>query len=565
MNNIDLPLSEYPRPQLVRDSYLCLNGEWEYAITKSEEIPDEFQGTIIVPFSPECNKDINHILQPDEFLYYKKSFTLEKGFNKGRVLLHFVAVDQIAKVWINGKYLGEHIGGFLPFEFEITKYLKDENIIIVQVVDLTDTSYHARGKQKLDRGGIWYTPQSGIYMPVWIESVPKQYVQSLKITSDIDTSTVHIKVISDGVYPVTIYLKDKEYQGVSNETIDIKIDSPRLWRPKDPYLYEFKVKLNNDEISSYFGMRKISTYKDEKGIVRIALNNKPIFMSGVLDQGYYKDTLLTPPSDEAYIKDITLLKSLGFNCIRKHIKIESPRWYYHCDRIGMLVWQDFVNGGEKYKFSTISFPLIFKNHSKDSNYKKFSRENEMGRKYFIKDAIETVMYLYNSPSIVLWTIFNEGWGQFDSKKLMDIVRGYDKTRLIDHASGWHDQGISDVKSDHVYFKKYRLPKKSNERAIVLSEFGGYHLAIEKHVFSDKSFGYKGYEDKKELTNAIVRLFEKEILPNIKKGLCASIYTQLSDVEDEVNGFITFDREVVKVDDYRIKGANELLLSEIENI
>ena len=564
MNN-NLPLSEYPRPQLVRDSYLCLNGEWEYAISDKQVIPITYDGTIVVPFSPECNEQINHILKPNEFLYYKKTFRLEDNFNKGRVFLNFTAVDQIAKVWVNNKYLGQHVGGFLPFSFEITKLIKEENVIIVQVTDLTDTSYHARGKQRIKRGGIWYTPQSGIYLPVWIESTPKEFVKSLKITPEVDNSLVKIKVNSDVNTEVKITLLGKEYVGVTNESLKINIDSPILWTPENPYLYDVKIKLNNDEISSYFGMRKISTYTDSSGKMRILLNNKPIFMSGVLDQGYYHKTLLTPPNDEAYIKDITFLKNLGFNCIRKHIKIESLRWYYHCDRLGMLVWQDFVNGGEQYKLSTISLPVFTKYHLKDNKYSLFSRKNEEGRKLFIKDAIDTVLYLYNSPSIVLWTIFNEGWGQFDAVKLTSLVQSIDKTRLIDHASGWHDQYVGDVKSEHVYFRKYKLPKKSNNRAIVLSEFGGYALQVETHVYTKNTFGYRLYKNKDELTNAIVNLFDKEILPSIKEGLCASIYTQLSDVEDEVNGFITFDREVIKVDSNKIKEANLRLYKEAEEL
>lgn len=564
MKKEKVPLSEYPRPQLKRDSYMTLNGLWEYAITSQEAFPHSFMGNVLVPFSIETQKEINHILQPNEFLYYRKSFKLDKDFNRGKVFLNFTAVDQIAKVWINNRYLGEHIGGFLPFSFDITKYIKENNVIIVQVKDVTDTSYYQRGKQKLHHGGIWYTPQSGIYLPVWLESTPKKYVHSLRLVPDIDNNIINIKINSDDTYDAKIILNNQTIDVKTNVNNKIKIDNVHLWDVNDPYLYEFDVLLGEDKISSYFGMRKISMKKDEKGINRIYLNNKPIFMSGVLDQGYYEQTLLTPKSDEDYINDIKLIKNLGFNCIRKHIKIETLRWYYYCDKLGVLVWQDFVNGGTKYKLSTISFPLITNIHLKDNKYSLFSRKDEIGRKYFIRDAIDTVSYLFNNPSIVLWTIFNEGWGQFDASELTSIIKGIDNTRLIDHASGWHDQKVSDVKSSHVYFKKYKLPKLEDNRAIVLSEFGGYSLPIEGHMQNEKTFGYKSFKDKNELTNAIVNLYDEQILPNIKKGLCASIYTQLSDVEEEINGLITFDRKIIKVNEKDIQDMNKRLYSEVND-
>ena len=546
------PLSEYPRPQLVRDSYLCLNGIWEYAIRKEETIPTTFDGEIIVPFSPETKASgVNKAVSPEDYLFYRLVFKLDKSFIKDKVLLHFIAVDQIADVYINDQYLGKHIGGYLPFEFDIKPYLKEENVLIVRVKDYTDTKEYSRGKQKIDRGGIWYTPQSGIYMPVWIESVSNKYIKDIRLTPDVDDSSIKIKVISDDSSAV-IHLLGKDYKVVTNEETEIKIDNPHLWSPEDPYLYIFSVKTEGDEITSYFALRKVSII-EHNGYKVVALNNKPYFMKGILDQGYYQDGLYTPNDYQDYISDIQLVKSLGFNTIRKHIKIEAPRWYYECDRQGVLVWQDFINGGGKYKFPTIAFPLITGIHHKDNNYKKFSRTDEECRKQAIEDFKEIIHYLYNVPSIVLWTIFNEGWGQFDSTSIYNELKDLDKTRLFDHASGWHDQGVSDVKSLHVYFKKVKLPK--DERVIVLSEFGGFVLPIKDHMQKGKRT-YRSFKDVSSWLENFEKCIQRDVVNNIPNGLAATIYTQLSDVEDELNGFITFDRQVIKIDPQLVKKIND---------
>lgn len=546
------PLSEYPRPQLKRDSYLSLNGYWDYKIQKDENIPEVYGGKILVPFSPETTASgVNRKVEPDDYLFYRLNFKLDKSFIKDKIILHFLAVDQIADVYLNGEYLGNHIGGYLPFEFEIKKYLKDENELVVRVKDETDLSPLSRGKQKIKRGGIWYTPQSGIYFPVFLESVNNDYIKDIKLTPDIDNSELKLIVYSDSP-KVKVAVENKTYEITSNKEEIIKIRELRLWSPDDPYLYPLVLETKGDHVESYFAMRKVSKMM-HNGHLMLALNNKPYFMNGVLDQGYYKDGLYTPNSYDEYIEDIELVKSLGFNTIRKHIKIEMPRWYYECDKRGVLVWQDFINGGGQYKFSTIAFPLITGRHHKDTNYIKFARKDEFGREFAKQEFKETIIYLYNVPSIVLWTIFNEGWGQFDSKEIYENVSKLDPTRLYDHASGWHDQGVSDVKSLHVYFKKVKMPKDKSvkDRAVILSEFGGYLFPIEGHKMEGKKT-YKTYENIQDWTVNFEKSFTRDVLENIPLGLAASIYTQLSDVEDELNGFVTFDREVVKFDSDKLR-------------
>ena len=551
------PLSEYPRPQFYRDSYLSLNGYWEYAFSDTPNIPTGWEGKILVPYSPETKlSEVNRLLKPGEYLFYRLEFELNDLIIKDKVLLHFLGVDQIADVYLNRQYLGQHIGGYLPFEFEIKEYLKDKNELIVRVQDFTDTSFYSRGKQKLKHGGIWYTPQSGIYFPVFIESVSNDYIQSVKFTPDIDNEEIIINIKCD-LPEVGIHIFEMDRPISTNKDVRVKVKNMRLWSPEDPYLYFVKIYTDNDEVTSYFAMRKFSTIIDEQGYTRLALNNKPYFMKGVLDQGYYKDGLYTPNSYEDYIKDIELVKSLGFNMIRKHIKIEIPRWYFECDKRGIIVWQDFINGGGQYKFSTIAFPLITGVHHKDTNYRKFARQSLQCRIFTEQEFRDTIEYLYNVPSIGLWTIFNEGWGQFDSARIYDELKEMDPTRLFDHASGWHDQGVSDTKSLHVYFKKVKLPcpKKSNHRSITLSEFGGFVLPIKDHMMKGKKT-YRSFNDKDKWFEQYKKCIKRDVIDNIPKGLSASVYTQLSDVEEELNGFVTFDREVIKVEPNKIKEIND---------
>ena len=562
MKQNKIPLSEYPRPQFKRDSYICLNGYWEYAIRKGEEIPQEFDGQILVPFSPEVSKSgVNKTVLPDDYLFYRLSVELPAGFVKDKVILHFGAVDQIAEVFVNDTFVMKHIGGFLPFEMDIKPYLKDNKAtIILRVVDTTNASYHSSGKQHLKPEGIWYKPQSGIYMPVWLESVNTGYIESMKITPDIDQKVVHISFKSINKH-AHIHLNKKIYDVEADKDNIIPIDDMKLWSPENPYLYEFKISNDTDEVSSYFAMRKISLIKNEKGMKIIALNNEPYFMKGVLDQGYYQDGLLTPNSDEDYINDINLIKSLGFNVSRKHIKIESMRWYYHCDRLGLLVWQDFVNGCTKYDFWLNQVPLFVRYKINDHRYKTFFRENEEGRKEAYQEFLDTIDLLYNCPCIVYWTIFNEAWGQFDAKEMYEKLKPIDPTRIFDHASGWHDQGSSDVKSMHIYKWKVKVPAKHKlkGRAFVCSECGAYILDKRlKEAKKKEGFIYLLFNNKEDFQREYARFINEEIIPAKKHGMSGFIYTQISDVEEEMNGFITYDRKEVKVDIPVIKEINDKL-------
>lgn len=546
--NPEQVLQEYPRPQFVRDSYLNLNGVWQYAITDNSSFPPAYQGDILVPFSPECPlSGVERVVAPKDYLHYSKKFEIPAGFNKGRVLLHFGAVDQIAAVWMNGVHMADHTGGYVPFTVDVTTAVKAGiNELQVVVRDYSDTSYHARGKQKYKRGGIWYSPQSGIWQTVWLESTPVNCLESIKITPDYDGGAVTIGLHQLGT-PQNILVEVLEKETVvasvqGQGEVTLSIPSFKSWSPETPFLYDLRLTSATETIQSYFGMRKFSCGKDSAGVPRLFLNNKPYFHNGVLDQGYYPDGFLTPPSDEAMLFDIQAMKDMGFNMLRKHIKLEPLRWYYHCDRLGMLVWQDMVNGGGDYGLEVSVWPFIGVVMD-DRKYKNFSRTEEAGRKQFIEETKITVEALYNVPSIAMWVPFNEGWGQFDGKKVYDLVKQMDSTRTVDHASGWHDQGAGDVISKHIYFtpikvKQYAFP-------YVLSEFGGLGLRISGHTFNNKMFGYKIYKSKESIGAAYSKLYNKTIIPQIPTGLSATVYTQLTDVEDELNGFYTYDREICK--------------------
>ncbi len=543
-------LPEYPRPQMRRDSCVILNGIWQYAITSSGECPEVWDGDIVVPFSPESElSGVGRCLSAGEYLWYARVFSLPEGFNAGRVLLHFGAVDQTAVVYINGQEVKTHVGGYLPFTADITPALRDgENALAVRVQDDTDGGFHTRGKQKRRRGGIWYTPQSGIWQTVWLESVPEAYIKRLFITPVYDNGTVEIGAEVAGRIRPVAHFNGADYP------LPARIPVPDFepWSPENPKLYEFTVTCGDDEVASYFAMRKFSVEEDGSGTKRLFLNGRAYFQNGLLDQGYWPDGLYTPPSDEAMIHDIQLARDMGFNLLRKHIKVEPARWYYHCDRIGMLVWQDMPCGGGTYSPAVVSAPLLTGKHIKDSAYGLFGRGDKAGRDEFEQELKDMVTTLYNCPCIAMWVPFNEGWGQFDAERMCAVIRRIDDTRTIDHASGWHDQRIGDIQSLHVYFKKYAFKPDKLGRAVVLSEFGGYNHRVSGHCMSDKDFGYKKFESPLLLESALKELYSQQIAPAIERGLSAAVYTQLADVEDELNGLVTYDRRVVKIPSKIIK-------------
>ncbi len=555
-------LAEYPRPQMKRDNYTILNGYWNYCISPDTIMPEHYDGRILVPFSPESVlSGVNRGLKPGEFLWYERILAVDRKPMGRRCLLHFGAVDQSCEVYVNHQKAGEHVGGYLPFTIDITARLDEgTNLLSLKVWDDTETSYHSRGKQKLKRGGLFYTAQSGIWQTVWLEWVPELYIKYIRITPQVDAGSVRLEIkINDDfkregalntVFRVMVYDRNKLLQTVNSRVPVITIPMPKavLWSPENPYLYSMAITAGSDLVESYFAMRKIEIKTDEKQISRIYLNNKPYFQAGLLDQGYWPDGLYTAPSDEAMIYDIMKAKELGYNMLRKHIKIEPLRWYYHCDRLGMLVWQDMVNGGGEYNLFLVGklptlFPC-FANKVKDNHYGLLARKDAKGREEWTRECEATVHHLYNSPSIVTWVPFNEAWGQFDARKAYERIRELDATRLVDHASGWFDQGCGDFKSDHNYFHTLRVRKE--KRPYVLSEFGGYACHIPEHTFSIMVFGYRIFFTAEALDDAYHKLMEKEIGKLVQNGLSACVYTQLSDVEDEINGLMTYDRKICKV-------------------
>ncbi len=536
----DTPWQEYPRPQLKRDSYLNLNGKWDFAVTHSEQIPEAFPKQILVPFPPESLlSGIGKEAGRHANLYYRKKVVLPKGFVKGKVLLHFGAVDQIAVVYVNGKEVATHIGGYLPFQVDITPYLQSENTIVLKVKDTLnrDLPY---GKQRRRRGGMWYTPVSGIWQTVWMESVSEDYIQELHITPTLESVT--IKVLSSAKRKeITVKTALGDICEIFEaDEITIPIECPQHWTPETPYLYEFEIKTDNDIITSYFALRTLSV-EVVNGISRLCLNGKPYFFHGLLDQGYFSDGIYLPAGIDGFHKDISTMKELGFNTLRKHIKVEPPWFYYLCDKLGMVVFQDMVNNGRySYLFDTI-LPTIGRARRNDVKIvrKKAVKEN------FEVFTKETIHHLYNYPSICYWTIFNEGWGQFDSDVMYEKVKKQDNTRFIDSTSGWFWQTKSDVQSLHVYFKPVKV--NGGGRPIVVSEFGGYVYKVDAHSFNlNKTYGYRILKNQAEFQNALSKVYMTEIASQIKEGLCASIYTQVSDVEDETNGLFTYDRRVLKV-------------------
>ncbi|MFI3322947.1 MAG: glycoside hydrolase family 2 TIM barrel-domain containing protein [Rikenellaceae bacterium] len=570
---------QYPRPQLQREDWVNLNGLWDYAITdmNCEKSNVKFEGEILVPYAVESSlSGVQRQFLPTDKLWYKRTFEVDKSWIGKNIILHFGAVDYASTIWVNGKEVGKHIGGNNSFSFDITKYLKKSGSQTVElsVTDPTETKTVTQGKQRIDAKGIFYTAVSGIWKTVWLEAVNSRHIEEVAYTSDIDKMSVSLDIDFNnlkGDEQVKIDIYDsgkaiKSYTQNASEKLDIDMQGATLWSPESPKLYHFEIELTSkgkllDRSKSYFAMRKVSVEKDECGYNRTFLNNKPIFQYGTLDQGWWPESLLTPPSAEAMMWDIVQLKELGFNTIRKHIKVEPELYYYYADSLGMMVWQDMVSGFVKGKNQVRPFAA-------DDWDAPMSHSEQ-----WEKELYEMIDCLKFFPSITTWVIFNEGWGQYDTKNITNSVMSYDNTRIINGVSGWEDRKVGHMYDIHNYpYATMILPEYNDNRISALGEFGGLGLPIENHLWNPdmRNWGYKDIDGNSALIENYANvIYDLETL--IAQGLAAAIYTQTSDVEGEVNGLITYDREIVKLPKtlahalhdrlYRIKSAKATTLIE----
>ena len=540
----------YPRPQMKRDSYLSLCGAWQLSVRQAGQ--ERALGTIQVPFPPESRlSGIQRSLEDGEQYVYRRSFSLSADAAGKRILLHFGAVDQMAAVFVNDRKAGEHTGGYHPFTLDITEWVcEGSNTLRIEVADPLDKEL-PYGKQRKQRGGMWYTPISGIWQAVWLECVPLNYIRSLKITTGLDH--VQIETVGGGrektlVMQTPTCEKTVQYQG---DDLCVTLEEPVLWSPENPFLYSFTLSDGEDQIESYFALRTI-TIQTVNGQACICLNGTPLFFHGLLDQGYFSDGIYLPASPEGYRYDILTMKRLGFNMLRKHIKIEPELFYYYCDKYGMIVFQDMVNSGRYSFLRDTALPTV--------GIKKgiVQRASPRRKAVFEESLRETVDLLWNHPSVCYYTIFNEGWGQFEADRLYREMKALDPTRIWDATSGWFTERESDVDSEHIYFRPVRL-RIHPERPMVLSEFGGYACKIQGHAFNpDNMYGYRKFDHPAAFAEGLEQLYRREILPAIESGLSAAVLTQVSDVEDETNGLVTYDRQVVKVDEARMSALAENL-------
>ena len=584
------PLPEYPRPALRRDSFESLNGVWQYAITKSAKLPPQWDGDILVPYSPEAKASgVGRTLRPGEWLHYHRSFAPPAG-EGGRVLLHFGAVDHACAVQVNGHLVGGHRGGYWPFTFDITDALNaDHNRLWVAVQDPTGTGHQARGKQTLKPGGMFYPAQSGIWQTVWLERVPDNYIETLTVTPDYDARTVTVRartakpggavnlwaVVRAGGVTIAEDWGSDEADRDGAVTLNIPEEHFFPWSPDSPFLYDLTVGTTQgeeesfDTVHSYFALRKWSCAPDAKGVLRFCLNDRPLLLNGLLDQGYWPEGLYTPPSDAAVVHELQTIKELGFNLLRKHAKIEPQRWYYHCDKLGLIVWQDMVNGGEPYRLWFVTYltnvlqPLLRKLPDTAALRGLLSRRSEASREEYGRELEATVETLRGHPCIGCWVPFNEGWGQFDAAQAVETLRALDPDRLVDEASGWYDQGGGDVDSRHNYF--YPLHLRPGRRTVALSEYGGIAWPMPGHEPPRRTYGYGTAKSRAELTGRYRKLQLETVLPQLRNGLSALVYTQVSDVEDEVNGLFTYDRQAIKPDPAAVRAVNEALEAEFEKV
>ena len=585
------PLAEYPRPAMRRDSCEILNGPWQYAITQTAEYPAAWQGSILVPDSPEAPASgVGRTLQPGQWLHYHRLFAPPAG-EGGRVLLHFGAVDYACAVQVNGHLAGGHRGGYWPFTLDITDLLNGtgRNSLWVAVQDPTGHGTQARGKQTLRPGGMFYPAQSGIWQTVWLERVPDNYIETLTVTPDYDARTVTVRartakpggavnlwaVVRAGGVTIAEDWGSDEADRDGAVTLNIPEEHFFPWSPDSPFLYDLTVGTTQgeeesfDTVHSYFALRKWSCAPDARGVLRFCLNDRPLLLNGLLDQGYWPEGLYTPPSDAAVVHELQTIKELGFNLLRKHAKIEPQRWYYHCDKLGLIVWQDMVNGGEPYRLWFVTYltnvlqPLLRKLPDTAALRGLLSRRSEASREEYGRELEATVEALRGHPCIGCWVPFNEGWGQFDAAQAVETLRTLDPDRLVDEASGWYDQGGGDVDSRHNYF--YPLHLRPGRRTVALSEYGGIAWPMPGHEPPRRTYGYGTARSRAELTGRYRKLQLETVLPQLRNGLSALVYTQVSDVEDEVNGLFTYDRQAVKPDPAAVRAVNEALEAEFEKV
>lgn len=568
----------FPHRQRASENHQSLNGFWQYKVINGANISSNrfyqfkqeiklMDGLLEVPYSLESKKNqIGRVLQPDETLLMSLMFDMEL-VSLDRLFLYFGAVDQRCRIWLNEKEVGYHEDGYLPFEVEVTSSIqKKNNQLVMAIIDESDQGDVPWGKQKLNHGQIWYTPQSGIWQSCGLISYPQEYIrdfytqyhpqtQQVELFVDVeDPKAVHVVLYE----PTLAGREDEDFLEKSYEPLiettkkQLTIDQPKLWSPDQPWLYPMDLYYKNDRVRSYVGLRHVGS-KMVDGIRKMSLNDDVVFHTGVLDQGYWQEGLYTATNQE-FIEDLEMVKAMGFNMVRKHIKLEPFRWYFHCDRLGLFVWQDLVNGGNDYSPLVIQVAGFLNVFLNDANYRLFGRKNRSSRLLSIIHQDEVIKALRFFPSIVMWCIFNEGWGQFDSLAMAKRARQLDPTRYIDHASGWIDHQGFDFKSVHIYFKPVKL--RPSNRLLILSEFGGYSHPVDSH-HQEKIFGYRRYDDLKAYQQGVIDLYERQIIPqkHLLSGVC---YTQLSDVEEEVNGLVTFDREVMKWDVEDFKHINEKL-------
>ena len=554
LSTSETPWNIYPRPQMRRESYINVNGQWEFE-NRPKGFPKSYHRSICVPFCPESSlSGIGEHFPEGSALCYRRMVTLPETFRKGRVLLHIGAADQYLECFVNDKKVGYHFGGYENITFDITDVIQEENEIRFRCYDDLKRQSYPYGKQTLKRGGMWYTPVSGIWQTVWLESVPETYIRKLNIENRGYSVTISTEPKLDG----KVIVPALGGFDLTDGSVTITPDHPNLWSPENPYLYDFSVKTEEDEVKSYFAIRSLEI-KQVGEYPRLCLNGKPYFFHGLLDQGYWPDGIFTPAKPECYADDILAMKKLGFNTLRKHIKVEPEEFYYQCDRLGMIVFQDMVNNGDYNFLRDTALPTVGIQKLDD---RKLHRDATT-RKMFLEGMEATVNQLKSHPCICYWTIFNEAWGQFDSDNVCGQFRKLDDTRFIDATSGWFRRSNTDVDSRHVYFRKVKL-SGDGKKPLVLSEFGGKTYRAEGHVFNpDKSYGYGGCDSLKALNEAVARLYLEEVLPCIEKGLCAAVYTQVSDVEDEINGLLTYDRKVCKLDEETMLPIAEALQNAIQ--